>query len=411
MDSSIPKDPVHLQGFMAQCVKPTNLSKFAPDSVHMLDSYAAHRNTLVEIACKERSSGCYCGSEGARQSVELKFGDFVDYYQATFRKQPHWLQTVDDLEFYLAQCPIAVLKPDATCTKASLPAIMDDFVLPTCLLDKPVTQVNLWMTVQSGRTTLHYDAYQNILVVLYGRKKVTLYPPSDTAKMYPFPVHTKSVVNHSQVNVVQPDLEKHVRFREATAQRFEVVAGDAIVIPEGWWHQVDSDDFTIAVNYWWDGVREQLVADKRMIPYYARVMLEELVKQQCESRLLAMRSSPGVDNFEDECSAAAAICAANNQDSRERVLLSLDNCMLVKTQRFLAVNSPVEWRKLLVHASVDLVGVLTKSWESGDLEPDFLGVVFGTFGVEEEVIKDQLAAKQTQFRQDCAAEMFRSMFG
>ncbi|POM61166.1 Clavaminate synthase-like protein [Phytophthora palmivora] len=410
MDSSIPKDPVHLQGFTAQCVKPTNLSKFAPDSVHTLDSYAAHRNTLVEIACKERSSGCYYGSEGARQSVELKFGDFVDYYQATFRKQPHWLQTVDDLEFYLAQCPIAVLKPDATCTKASLPAIMGDFVLPTCLQDKPVTQVNLWMTVQSGRTTLHYDAYQNVLVVLYGRKKVTLYPPSDTAKMYPFPVHTKSV-NHSQVNVVQPDLEKHVRFREATAQRFEIVAGDAIVIPEGWWHQVDSDDFTIAVNYWWDGVREQLVADKRMIPYYARVMLEELVKQQCESRLLATQSSPGVDSFEDECSAAAAICAANNQDSRERVLLSLDNCMLVKTQRFLAVNSPVEWRKLLMHASVDLVGVLTKSWESGDLAPDFLGVVFGSFGDEEEVIKDQLAAKQTQFRQDCAAEMFRSMFG
>ncbi|OWZ24325.1 hypothetical protein PHMEG_000643 [Phytophthora megakarya] len=365
---------------------------------------------LVEIACKESLSGCYSGSEAARQSVELKFGDFVDYYQATFRKQAHWLQTVDDLQFYLAQCPIAVLKPDATCTKASLPAVMDGFLIPTCLQDKPVTQVNLWMAVQPGRTTLHYDAYHNILVVLYGKKTVKLYPPSETEKMYPFPVHTKSV-NHSQVNIAQPDLEKHERFPEASAQCFEVVAGDALVIPEGWWHQVDSDEFTIAVNYWWDGMRKQLVADKRMIPYYARVLVEELVKQQCESHLLDSRSSVEVGNFGDERSAAVAICAANDQDGREQVLLSLDNNVFVKTQRFLAMNFAPEWRKLLANASLSLVGVLTQCWESDDLAPDFLGVLLGALGDEEGKIKDQLAAKQMQFRQDCATEWFQSMFG
>lgn len=28
-------------------------------------------------------------------------------------------------------------------------------------------------------------------------------------------------------------------------------AGDAVFIPEGWWHQIDSSDITIAVNFWW----------------------------------------------------------------------------------------------------------------------------------------------------------------
>ena len=28
-------------------------------------------------------------------------------------------------------------------------------------------------------------------------------------------------------------------------------AGDAVFIPEGWWHQIDSTDITIAVNFWW----------------------------------------------------------------------------------------------------------------------------------------------------------------
>ncbi|CAH0477263.1 unnamed protein product [Peronospora belbahrii] len=414
MDLSCPIDPIYLAGFATKCIMPSQVSKFTPESFHLLDSYASHRDTLVEIACKERSSPCYYGNEEDRQSVELKFGDFVDYYQATFNKQTHWLQTVDDLEFYLAQCPIAMPQSDDTCTKAILPAIMHDICVPECLHKKPVTQVNLWMTVLPGRTTLHYDAYHNIVVVLYGRKTITLYPPSDTAKVYPYPVHTKSV-NHSQVNTSQPDLEKHARFVNASAQQFAVVAGDALVIPEGWWHMVDSDKFTIAINYWWNGVREQLVADKRMVPYYARVMLEELVKQQCEARLLAFRSSSRVGivaNFEDADQVAAAYLASKDQGYREQVLLSLERNIFVKTQRFLAVNNVIEWRKLLVNASVDLAAALVECWESVDIEPDTLGELFGALEDEEvESLKKLIAAKQAQFRRECAADMYQSLFG
>lgn len=85
-------------------------------------------------------------------------------------------------------------------------------------------QVNLWMAVHPSRTSLHYDAYRNILVVLYGKKVVTLYPPSESGNLYPHPVHTTSA-NHSQVDVAHPDLSKHPRFADATPQRFVVNAG------------------------------------------------------------------------------------------------------------------------------------------------------------------------------------------
>jgi hypothetical protein len=185
------------------------------------------------------------------------------------------------------------------------------------------------------------------------------------------------------------------------------------LIPEGWWHQVDSDEFTIAVNYWWDGVREQLVADKRMVPYYARVMMAELVKQQCESRLLALQSASEDSTriYQDDNSAAAAISAASDQDARERMLLSLDSKVFQKTQLRLATDLPSEWRNLLASASADLAAVLANCWESDELEPDFLDVLFGALGDEEEVIKEQLVAKQAQFRQDCAASMYGSLFG
>jgi hypothetical protein len=84
---------------------------------------------VVDIACKERASGCYQGDEKARQSVELKFSDFVAFYQACFLCRPHWLREVDELEFYLCQCPVAVVKPDDTCSEPSLPRVMDDLVM------------------------------------------------------------------------------------------------------------------------------------------------------------------------------------------------------------------------------------------------------------------------------------------
>uniref|UniRef100_A0AAV1VM44 JmjC domain-containing protein n=1 Tax=Peronospora matthiolae TaxID=2874970 RepID=A0AAV1VM44_9STRA len=413
MDSSRPRDPVCLPGFAAQCVAPSRLSQFTPACIHQLSSIQEHRDTLVEVACKPRSSGCYCGNDSARQSIELRFGDFIDYFQAAFTKHSHWLQTVEELDFYLAQCPIAVLNSSEVGTKATLPAVRNDVCIPACLCDEELIQVNLWMTVRPSRTALHYDAYHNVLVVLYGRKVVTLYAPSETAKLYPFPVHSKSV-NHSQVDVVQPDLAKHARFSEALAQQFTITAGDALVIPEGWWHSVESDGFTIAVNYWWNGMREQLVADKRMVPYYARVMLEELVVQQCEERLLAFRSPSGAGiarKYDDECKAVAAILATTDQGCHEQVMLSLESRVFLKTQEHLATNYVAEWRRLLANASVNLAAALVKCWESDDVGPGVLGTLYGALGDEEESIKGLVATKHAQFLQDCASDMYRSYFG
>ncbi|KAG6951641.1 hypothetical protein JG688_00013651 [Phytophthora aleatoria] len=97
------------------------------------------------------------------------------------------------------------------------------------------------------------------------------------------------------------------------------------------------------------------------MPNYDRVMLEELVNQQCESRLQVLRSEAGTtSNFEDESNTVAVFLAANDQAGRERALLSLDSKVFVTTQRLLATNYAEDWRRLLANASVDLVAVVTK---------------------------------------------------
>jgi hypothetical protein len=89
-------------------------------------------------------------------------------------------------------------------------------------------QVNLWMSTGSTSTNIHYDAYQNILVVLYGCKTVNLYPPSDGPFLYPYPVYTKSA-NHSQVDFIQPNLELHPDFVKTSPRTFEVKEGSTYV--------------------------------------------------------------------------------------------------------------------------------------------------------------------------------------
>lgn len=96
-------------------------------------------------------------------------------------------------------------------------------------------------TCNGRRSSLHYDPYQNLLCVVCGTKRVTLYPPSAMPLLYPHPAYSESA-NHSAVDFAHPDAKRHPLFGAAQALRNEaqLSAGDALFIPEGWWHQVDS---------------------------------------------------------------------------------------------------------------------------------------------------------------------------
>ena len=54
-----------------------------------------------------------------------------------------------------------------------------------------------------------------------------------------------------------------------------VQAGDAIFIPEGWWHQIDSMGDTIAINIWWRSAFDRLLGS-HMDSYYLRRALQSL---------------------------------------------------------------------------------------------------------------------------------------
>jgi hypothetical protein len=101
----------------------------------------------------------------------------------------------------------------------------------------------------------HFDLSSNVACVVGGRRRFTLFPPDQLPNLYVGPFEFSiSGPPVSMVPLKNPDLARYPRFAAAlaAAQSAELGPGDAIYIPYGWWHHVESlEAFNVLVNYWW----------------------------------------------------------------------------------------------------------------------------------------------------------------
>jgi hypothetical protein len=97
-------------------------------------------------------------------------------------------------------------------------------------------------------TPLHRDVATGFLLQVYGRKRLTLFPPHEAPCVYP-----KGAFSGYQLCWVKPhapDLERFPRFKEAHPIEFFLAPGELLVQPVGWFHQVYSlDDVTLSVSH------------------------------------------------------------------------------------------------------------------------------------------------------------------
>ncbi|MDX3774182.1 cupin-like domain-containing protein [Chromatiaceae bacterium AAb-1] len=132
-----------------------------------------------------------------------------------------------------------------------VPGLKAENPLPLAL-NNPL--ISLWVGNKT-KVVAHYDVPDNIACVAAGKRRFTLFPPSQTANLYPGPLEfTPAGQPVSMVNFEQPDLQRYPHFADALeqAQVAELQAGDAIFIPSMWWHAVDGlSPLNILINYWW----------------------------------------------------------------------------------------------------------------------------------------------------------------
>lgn len=148
------------------------------------------------------------------------------------------------------------------------------------LLDASI-EPRIWIgnavTVQT-----HYDLYSNIACVIAGRRRFTLFPPEQLPNLYPGPMDvTLAGVPVSMVRLEGPDYIRYPRFRTALehAQVVELEPGDALFIPYGWWHRVESlAALNALVNYWWNDAAPTLSPKDSLL--HALFALRELPPEQ-----------------------------------------------------------------------------------------------------------------------------------
>jgi len=134
-----------------------------------------------------------------------------------------------------------------------LPGLAD--IHPMRLLDPGKERLtSLWIGNRS-RTAAHWDLAQNLACVIAGRRRFTLFPPDQIGNLYVGPLDmTLAGQPISLVDIVEPDFERHPRYRSAlaVAEVAELEPGDVLYLPSLWWHHVESlDDFGAMINLWW----------------------------------------------------------------------------------------------------------------------------------------------------------------
>lgn len=115
-------------------------------------------------------------------------------------------------------------------------------------------QPRLWVG-NRVTTPAHFDAFQNLAVVVCGRRRFTLFPAEQVANLYVGPLDfapTGAAITMARPD--RPDFKRFPRLREAldSALVAELGPGDALYLPPLWWHQVESlEALNALVNYWW----------------------------------------------------------------------------------------------------------------------------------------------------------------
>ena len=174
--------------------------------------------------------------------IKLTIHEFIAHIRDGSAKQRN---------LYLAQNPIGG-------TKAALTiAGQMQLLTQTLGLEPAISEatLNLWFGPTGHTEPLHFDPSDGTMMMMHGKKRVVLYPPSQSPNLYPFGFYDVLPFWISQVNIEEPDLNKYPNFGKTQQNRYEVLLspGQLLFIPAQWWHEVtaEGEGYVSSCNHFW----------------------------------------------------------------------------------------------------------------------------------------------------------------
>lgn len=130
--------------------------------------------------------------------------------------------------------------------------LLSDYQAPMALIGEPVEMyTQFWLGGQGTRTPAHFDVADNLLGLVRGNKRVLLWPPDEYPHLYVNPAGARHERNSRMGALEDVDLTAWPLFANARALRCELNAGEMLFIPLGWFHYVNTTEFTVGINHFW----------------------------------------------------------------------------------------------------------------------------------------------------------------
>ncbi|XP_078035361.1 HSPB1 associated protein 1 isoform X2 [Augochlora pura] len=119
--------------------------------------------------------------------------------------------------------------------------------------EKTGNESTLWIGSKGAHTNCHQDSYGcNLVAQIHGRKQWLLFPPSATYLLHATRIPYEESTVYSKFNFFCPTKEDETNILKVMDKPKLVTLepGDVLFVPAGWWHYVESLEFSTSVNIW-----------------------------------------------------------------------------------------------------------------------------------------------------------------
>jgi Cupin-like domain len=226
-------------------INDTQFTKELFDTYFLLDKPLVVRNLFSESkACKEWSRDFFLVStEGIKREAQ------VIIYEKSSDKHEQFFDKKKTATMDLSEALHKVSSPASqnefhNLLGTNIPELIDQIEIPDYLSDKTQREYGFVWLGNGNVTGLHFDTPNNYYFQIKGHKVFHLFEPSNFFYFYPLASNTGSMVDMDHV-----DLEKYPLFRKTRRVKVQLAPGDFLYLPPFWWHQVESSEPYVSLNY------------------------------------------------------------------------------------------------------------------------------------------------------------------
>ncbi|MBI6117180.1 cupin-like domain-containing protein [Salegentibacter maritimus] len=166
-----------------------------------------------------------------------------------------------------------------------VPVLQNDFKFPDLGIRFIKQLPTLFFGGENSKVFMHYDIdFANILHFhFHGKKRCIIYPPSEGEYLYKVP---HALISREDIDFNNPDFKKFPVLKKAKGYVTELNHGEALYMPEGYWHQM---------TYVTPGFSMSLRATPRRLTNFSKAVYNLVVMRNFDNYMRKLRGQKWID--------------------------------------------------------------------------------------------------------------------